>query len=143
MIIDNNLVLLEHTDTIAAGNGNAVALNSLLIPGKAEPIPVLIKVTEDMAGGTSATIKLQQSDSETGTYTDVTGASETITTANFKAGYKFAWKYLPRNVTKPWIRLNVTVSGTPTAGKLFAAVSGFMDEPYEAGQYIDKGTVVG
>ncbi len=141
MIIDSNLILFE--GAVSTKTGDAIALNSLQIPGKAEPILINIKATEDLAGATSVAIKLQQSDSESGTYSDVNGASLTIAAADFKVGKKFGWRFIPRSVVNPWLRLAVTVTGTPTAGKLFCAISGFEDEPYEAGQYINKGVVVG
>ncbi len=143
MIIDQNLVLFENDKTIVTATGDAVALNSLKIPGKAEPIPILVKVTEELEGATSVAVKLQQADSETGTYADVSGASLTISAANFVPGYKAGWRFLPRSVTKPWIKLVVTVTGTATAGKLFACVSGFEDDSYEDGLYINNGIVVG
>ncbi len=144
MIIDSNLILFENKDDIIkTATGDAIALNSLLIPGKAEPIPIMLRVKEDLEGATSVAVKLQQADSETGTYADVSGASLTIAVADFKVGKRFGWRFLPRSVTKPWLKLSVTVTGTATAGKLFACISGFEDEPYEDGMYIDKGVVEG
>ena len=60
MIIDSNLILWE--GPVAARAGNAIGLTSLHIPGKADPIPVLLRFTEDLAGATAVTVKLQQSD---------------------------------------------------------------------------------
>ena len=141
MIIDSNLVLWEGPAATKAGK--AVALNALHIPGKAEPLPLAVKFTEALAGATSVTLKLQQSDSAEEGFTDVPGAAVTVPAADFKAGGRVAWRFLPRTATKPWLRLDVKVTGTATAGSLFAAFVREEDEPYEAGQYINKGVAVG
>ncbi len=141
MFIDQNLVLYEGSVTTC--NSEAIALNSLQIPGKAEPILMSLRVMEELAGATSVTVVLQQATKQAGTYTDVAGTSTTIAAADFKPGKKFSWRFLPRTVVNPWLRLKVTVTGTPTKGKMFCAVMGFEDEPYEAGQYINKGIVEG
>ena len=141
MIIDDNLVLYEGTPT--AGAGDAVALTSFLNPSKQDPIPVILKCTQNLAGATSVAVKLQQSDTKTGTYVDVPNSTVTIPTASFKVGNRVGWKYLPNGTTKQWLKLHVTVTGTLTAGKMFCAISGFMDEAYEDGMYINKGEVIG
>ncbi len=141
MIIDSNLILFE--GAVSSKTGDAIALNSLQIPGKAEPIHINTKFTENLAGASSVALSLQQADSQNGTFSDVSGASLTVPAADFVVGKRVGWRFIPRSVTSPWLRLKVTVTGTPTAGKLFCAISGFEDEPYEAGQYINKGVVVG
>lgn len=141
MIIDSNLVLWD--GVVSTKKGNAIALNALQIPGKAEPIPLAVRFTENLAGATAVKIKLQQADSKDGTFSDVPGASIDIAAADFRVGKRVAWRFIPRTLTKTWLCLDVTVTGTATAGKLFAAVMREEDEPYEAGQYISKGEVVG
>ncbi len=134
MIIDSHLILFE--GPIKSGQGEPIALTSLLLPGKVEPILITTRFTEDLAGATSVTLTLQQADSQTGSFSDITGASLTVTAADFKVGKRTGWRFLPRSVEKPWLRLNITVSGTPTAGKLFCALSGYEDEPYESAQLV-------
>lgn len=141
MIIDSNLVLWE--GPVATKAGKAVALNALQVPGKAEPIPLAVRFTEDLTGASSVTLKFQQSDSAEGGFADVPGASVTVPAADFKVGGRVAWRFLPRTAIKPWLRLDVKVTGTVTAGSLFAAFVREEDEPYEAGQYIHKGVTVG
>ncbi len=141
MIIDSHLILFE--GAVKTDTGTAIALNSLLLPGKVAPILIDTRFTEDLAGATSVTLSLEQSDAQNGTYTSVSGASITINAADFKVGKRSGWRFLPRTVVNPWIRLKVTVTGTATAGKLFCAISGFEDESYEDGQYISKGIVMG
>ncbi len=141
MIIDSNLILFE--GLVSSKTGEAVALNSLQNPGKAEPILICTKFTENLAGATSVTLTLQQAESKDGSFSDVSGATIAVPAADFVVGKRLGWRFVPRAVTNPWLRLKLTVSGTPTAGKLFCAISGFEDEPYETGQYINKGIVVG
>lgn len=141
MIIDSNLVLFE--GAVATKQGEPIALNALQIPGKAEPIPLAVRFTESLAGATAVKIKLQQSDSATSAFSDVAGAVIDVPAADFKVGKRVAWRFLPRTLTKTWLRLDITVTGNATAGKLFAAIMREEDESYEAGQYISKGEVVG
>ncbi len=125
MIIDSNLILFE--GTVSTSTGKAIALNSLQIPGKAEPINITTKFTENLTGATSVTLALEQSDSENGTFSAVSGASLSVSAADFVVGKRVGWRFIPRSVTNPWLRLKVTDTGTATAGKLFCAISGFDD----------------
>lgn len=143
MIIDSNLVFSDGAIT-ATSVSDAVALTSLFKPGKAEPIPIVVRVTEDFTTLTSLTVKITEADTSGGTYTEVAGASMTIPLADLKTGKKFGWRYLPANVGKPWLKLAYTVEGTaPKSGKLFAAIVREVEEAYEAGMYIDAGVVKG
>lgn len=145
MIIDDNAVLIDGVAiTDAAVTGPAVGLTSLLKPGRAEPIHVVAKVMDaDFAGGTSIAFKLQQSDTEDGTYNDVPGSSISVVLADLTAGKSIGWRFLPPGVSKPWIKMVATPTGTFTAGKVFAAVVREEEQPYEDGMYIDAGMVKG
>lgn len=145
MLIDSNLVLLDSATIVStAVTGPAVALTSLLNPGRAEPIPICAKVVgEAFAGGTSITFKLTQSDSEAGTYTDVPGSATTVAASDLKIGTLIGWRFLPRGASKPWLKMVATPSGTFTAGKIFGAIVREDDLPYEAGMYFDKGVLQG
>ena len=66
-----------------------------------------------------------------------------VAVADFVKGKRVAWRYLHRSVTESWLKLVLTVTGTDTAGKVFCAIVREDDEPYEAGQYVNKGVVVG
>ena len=46
-------------------------------------------------------------------------------------------------MTKSWLKMVATPTGTFTAGKVFAAVVREDDQPWEAGMYIDAGVVKG
>ena len=145
MLIDANAVFLDSVAvTSSEVTGNAVGLTSLLKPGRAEPIRICAEVVEeDFAGGTSMEFKLTQSDRETGSYDDVPGSAVTVPLAELKVGKSVGWRFLPAGVTKPWIKMVVTPSGSFTTGRLFAAVVREESQPYEAGMYIDAGRTVG
>ena len=144
MILDDNLVFFDRASLGSAVTSAAIPLNSLFKPGKAEPICVFCKVNETAATGTSITLKLQEADSEAGDYSDVPGTSETILTAALVKDAKVWLRWLPGSVTKQWLKVNVTLTGsTFTAGKITAAIVREDEQPYQAGMYIDKGVTVG
>lgn len=145
MLLDANLISLDSAAvTGAAVTGSAMPLTSFLIPGREEPIPICAKVVgENFAGGTSITFKLTQADAQDGTYSDVPASPVTVALADLKVGKTIGWRFLPRGVSKPWLKIVATPTGTFTAGKVFGAVVREDDLPYEAGMYIDKGVVVG
>lgn len=145
MLIDSNLILMDSTPVLGAPvTGPAVALTSLLNPGRAEPIPICAKVVgEKFAGGTSISFKLTQADTEGGTYADVPGSTVTVALADLTVGKAIGWRFLPRGTSKQWLKMVATPTGTFTAGKIFGAIVREDDQPYEAGMYIDKGVVRG
>ena len=143
MLLDDNLIFFEDAALSGSIASAPVPLTSLKKPGRAEPICVCCRVMETAQGGTSLTLKLQESDTETGTYADVAGSSETIPAAALTKGNKVYLRWLPGAVAKSWLKCAVTASGTFTAGKLTCAIVREDDQPYEAGLYIDKGQVVG
>jgi len=143
MIIDDNLVSIENRELTEAITGDPIALTSFQKPGRMGPIPMLVQLTEDAAGGTSLTLKLQQSDDENGTYADVPGSSMTVPLADMTMGKNIGWRYLPAGVTKPWFKVVVTPDGSFTAGRIFAAVVREELYLYEEGMYIDSGVTRG
>ena len=144
MILDDNLIFFEKASLGSAVTSAAVPLNSLMKPGRAEPICVFAQVNETAATGTSITIKLTEADSEAGDYSDVPGSSETILTAALVKGARIYLRWLPSGVTKQWLKADVTLTGsTFTAGKITCAIVREDDLPYATGMYIDKGAVVG
>ena len=134
MIIDSNLVLFEGTIT-ATGNGQAVALTSLTLPAKLTNIPLKLCITEDFSGAESLTLTLQQADSATGTFSDITGASLSLNAAALTKGAVQSWNTLPHACTKPWLRLHYSISGTVTKGSIFCALLREEEGGYEQGQY--------
>ena len=143
MLIDQSLVSIDNKAVSTAITGEAVALTSFFSPGREEPIPLCVKMTEDAAGGTALNIKLQEAESENGTYEDVPGASISHALAVLKTGALLGWRFLPAAVSKPWLKVVVTPQGTFTAGKIFAALVREDPQPYAAGMHIDGGKVQG
>ena len=131
MIIDSTLILHEGALT-ATGTSSVIALTSLKCPAKATAIPLTLRVTEDFAGATSLVCTLQHADSADGTFTDADALP--LAAADLKRGFVSGWNALPRAVTGNFLRLKFTVSGTVTAGKLFAAILRDDDEPGNAAQ---------
>lgn len=143
MIIDSNLVFTDGP-IVSTEDSDPIALTSLFKPRRMDPIPMTLRVTADFNNLTSLGIKLVESDTQSGTYTDVPAASTTILLADLKAGKKIGWRFLPHTVEKPWLKLVYTVTGTaPTSGAVFAALLREREEPYEAGMYINGGVVKG
>ena len=145
MLIDSNAVLLD-SEAITSGavTGPAVGLTSLMKPGRAEPLRSAAKVVEaDFAGGTSIEFKLTQSDTESGSYTDVPGSAVTAALADLTKGRAIGWRFLPSGAGKPWLKMVAAPTGTFTAGKVFAAIVREDEQPWEAGMYIDAGVVKG
>lgn len=130
--------------TATADSSKKVHLGGIKIIGKGKPVLLEVKVVEDFATLTSLAVKLQQADTEGGSYADVPGMdSGAIAVATLKRGYKFPFRWLARGVTKPWLKLVYTVAGSnATAGKVMAALVREEQDSYEAGQYIDKAKVV-
>lgn len=138
-IIDSHNVLWD--EALAAKDGPEVGLTSFLIPGREEPIPLMIKFTAKPSGASAVVIKIKHADKQGGSYQEVPGVAITLTAdADMAVGKRAPIRFLPPGVTKPWIRLNV--SGTVgTGGKMFAAVLREDELPQVAGQYIDNGVV--
>jgi hypothetical protein len=143
MLLDDNLVSIDAKAIAATVTGDAVALTSIMKPGRVEPIPCCVMVNEAAAGGTSVTIKIQQADSAEGSFTDVPGSSVTVALADMIPGKNIGPRFLPAGVTKQWIKFVVTAAGTFTAGKVSAFVGREDEFLNEAGMYIDKGVVLG
>lgn len=137
MLLDDNNISINDCSLEETQTGDAIPLTSLLRPGRAEPVCVFIRATEKAAGGTSVALAIEHADKENGTFSTV--ATATVTTAELVPGQLLGWRWLPPSVTKPWIRVKATPTGTFTAGKIFAAIVREDPQEYENGMYIDKG----
>lgn len=143
MLIDDNLVSIDG-EALKGMTGRAVPLTSLFKPGKHhDPIPMSVKVLDEPAGGTSITMKLQQSDDEAGVFADVPGSELTVALADMIPGQNIGWRYLPSGVTQQWVKVVVTAAGTFTTGRLFAAIVREEEMPMSEGLYIDAGVTQG
>ena len=139
-IIDRNCIFFEGPLTSNA-TGNAVGLTGLKIPGRMEPMPLRLSVTEAFlpAETQSLTITMEESDSADGPWSTVTGATVSIDNREeapaLALGARPYLRFLPQGARRSWLRLSFAV--TPVAGKnvsqgrLFAALTREEDLPYE------------
>lgn len=127
MILDEQALFSDKQEVKAtAASTNVIKVNGDI--GKGEPVEVIIQVVEDFAGATSCKVAVQTCDTENGTFTDLV-ATDAIAVAKLKAGYKFPIKYLPVGIKK-FLRLNYTIAGTGTAGKITAGIVSGSNEGY-------------
>lgn len=118
MIIDSNLVLIDHLSENEIGEAGknmsrAVPLTSFLEPGRQGPIPIVVQLSDGLLDSETITFKLYQGDEyaeankneaeadgweEIGTFT---------ASGPMKKGCRIGWRFLPRSVTKQWLRLQV------------------------------------
>lgn len=142
MILDDNLVFLDGADLTETATSEPVALNSLFRPGTShDHIPMVIMLSEAAEGGDSLELKLEEADSADGGFSEV--ATLSVPAAELAPGARIGWRHLPHGVTKGWIRLTVTPSGSFSAGKIFAALTREDEQPYAEGMFINAGKVVG
>ena len=139
-IIDRNSIFFEGPLT-ANATGNAVGLTGLKIPGRMEPMPLRLSVTEAFlpAETQNLTITLEESDSADGPWAAVPGA--TVSVANpveapaLALGARPYLRFLPQGVRKGWLRLSFALTPvegkTVTTGRIFAALTREEDLPYE------------
>lgn len=124
-----------------------VPLTGMKIPGKMNPIPMRLTVKKAISGPTtSLDIKLQQSNDGKTAWEDVPDFIISIPSKDYaKLGRVLAVKYLPRTVTKPFVKAVLTANGggTLAGGELFFGLLREDYEPFEPGMYINKGQVQG
>lgn len=120
MIIDSNLVLIDHLTKTEIGEAGknmsrAVPLTSFLEPGRQGPIPIVIQLSDGLVENETITFKLFQGDeyadakteTETETETDWEEISSVTASGPMKKGCRIGWRFLPRSATKQWLRLQV------------------------------------
>ena len=139
-IIDRNSILFEGPLT-ASVTGPAVALNALKLPGRMEPMPLRLSVTQGFKPEEvqSLSIGLEEADTASGPWTSVAGATVSVshTSENpaLAAGSRPYQRFLPQGVRKGWLRLSFALTPvdgkTVTTGRIFAALTREEDLPYE------------
>ena len=139
-IIDRNAVFFEGPLT-ASATGQPVALNGLKIPGRMEPMPLRLSITEAFAPDEtqSLAITMEESDTADGPWAAVPGATVTVLNpAEAPAlglGARPYLRFLPQGVRKGWLRLSFALTPvegkTVTTGRIFAALTREEDLPYE------------
>lgn len=139
-IIDRNAIFFEGTLT-ANATGQPVALTSLKLPGRMEPMPLRLSITEAFTPDEtqSLTMAMEEADSADGPWSGVPGSAITVenTAENpgLAQGARPYLRFLPQGTRKGWLRM--TFALTPVEGKsvshgrLFAALVRGEDLPYE------------
>ncbi|MCC8067659.1 MAG: hypothetical protein LIO94_11275 [Clostridiales bacterium] len=127
MIIDSNTVFFDGATKDGNNGGQTengksgwVPLTGFLNPGQVGPIPIHISLSGGLEKDESLDFTLKQADSK-----DETGGEEagTMTVKGpLRPGGTVAWRFIPRGVTKPWMKLEFTASVTTSSGSVFAAI---------------------
>jgi len=118
MIIDSNLVLIDHLTKTEIGEAGqnmsrAVPLTSFLEPGRQGPIPIVVQLSDGLLSEETITFKLFQGDEYADAETSNSSSNDweeigTFTASGpMKKGCRIGWRFLPRSVTKQWLRLQV------------------------------------
>lgn len=91
--------------------------------GKGTPIPLLVQVSEAFNNCTSITVTVENSASASMTSPTVL-ATEVILLADLVVGKKTFLNFLPQGVTKRYLGVRYTLTGTaPTLGKFWAGIT--------------------
>lgn len=110
----------EKAFTSAAVNGTTIDLNSTK-PANVSEYRALVKLTQDAAGGTSVSVKLQDS-ADGSTWADLAGCSGSeVVLASAKKGKELLNIRLPQ-ACRRYVRAVLTPTGTFTAGKVFGNI---------------------
>lgn len=141
MIIDDNLIFFDGatktpgTDggQTEAGKSGWVPLTGFLNPGQVGPIPIHISLSGGLQNNESLTFTLKQADSSSGENGEEVG-SMTVK-APVKAGGTVAWRFIPRGVTKPWLKLEFTEGESLSS---FGSVSAMIVREDLTGSYQDN-----
>lgn len=143
MINDNKSLFSDsQAITATADSTNKVNVPAFMGKNRVGGVFINVKVVEDFATLTSLDIDLQQSATESGSYTSVQKISA-IPLASLKKGYKAGFRVPPALLKSPWLKLVYTVNGSnATAGKVFASINCGEEVKMEAGLYINAGKVI-
>lgn len=126
MILDKeNLFSEDQEITVTAASTNIIDLgndHARIQPLNEKGVTELfVQVTTAFAGGTSLKVTLQSDDDVAfGSATTVL-ESAAVATATLVLGYQFRFSTLPR-INEQYLRLNYTVVGTMSAGKVMAGL---------------------
>lgn len=139
-IIDRNCIFFEGPLT-APSTGKVVALTALTLPGRMEPMPLRISVTEafDPAELASLGLVLEEADAPDAAdadWTEVAGASWNHAGTALSLGARLGPRFLPHAVRRSFLRLRLTPmtkeGKTITGGRIFAALMREDEQPWEA-----------
>jgi hypothetical protein len=142
MILDDQNIFSNRQQLLAsAPSTNIIDLGATgTVLGAASPlvrdiskgvkIPLLVQVTESFAGATSLDVALESSDDPAFASDVVTLGSQTIPGDQLTAGARWGYTTFPYGTVGRYLRLNYTVTGGATAGRVTAGVTMGNDETY-------------
>ena len=139
-IIDRNCIFFEGPLT-APATGPVVALTALTLPGRMEPMPLRVSVTEAFDPAEVASLGLSLEEAATGGATDtdwkaVPGAAWTIPGDALTLGARLGPRFLPQGVRASFLRLTlspVAKEGKSIGkGRIFAALMREDEQPWVA-----------
>jgi len=123
MILDKeNLFSDDQAVTTTAASTNVIDTGAAKDSGPGTPMRVLAQVSEaDFAGGTSIAVALQTATDAAFSSPVTLFTTAAIALADLVAGYQFAIGMVPKGALR-YLRLNYTVVGTMSAGKITAGI---------------------
>lgn len=138
MILDKQAIFSDQqvvTATVASTNTIDLGATGTPVSGKTalksdlgiSDVPLLIQVTETFAGATSVQVTIQTDDNTAFSSPTNVASTAAVPVADLKAGYQFPIVWVPRGVKERFVRLNYTVAGTGTAGKITAGLTTGVD----------------
>jgi len=131
MILDDSLVFFDGaTKDDATGGGQVssgvsdwIPLTGFLNPGQVGPIPIHICLSGGLTDDESLTFTLKHADGKEKPTGDGEEAGSMTVEGPVRAGGTVAWRFIPRGVTKPWLKLELTEGDSLTStGSVFAAI---------------------
>ena len=138
-IIDRTCIFFEGPLT-GAVTGDPVALTSLTLPGRMEPMPLRISVTEAFEPSEVERLGLVLEeagapDAEGADWSEVPGAAWTVPGEGLALGARLGPRFLPQGVRGSFLRLTLTPTAkegkTIGRGRVFAALMREDELPWE------------
>ncbi|WP_165078269.1 MULTISPECIES: hypothetical protein [unclassified Desulfovibrio] len=136
-IIDRTCIFFEGPLT-GVVTGDPVALTALTLPGRMEPMPLRISVTEAFEPAEVATLALaleEAASADAADWAAVPGAAWTVPGDALNLGARLGPRFLPQGVRESFLRLTLTPvpkEGTTIGkGRIFAALMREDDLPWE------------
>jgi hypothetical protein len=137
MLIDQLNVFFDKVASAAAMTGKAVFVGPYL--GRSEPVNVFLNAVGTVATAVTFAVAVKESDAVNGTFTPA--ANLTLVKAGGATEFAHSLR-LPRNLSKPYVRIDLALTGTTVTGLTVSAMVTRDDfAPYAPGQYIDHGKV--
>jgi len=131
MILDDNIVLFDGATKdnatgggqVEAGKSDWIPLTGFLNPGQVGPIPIHICLSGGLTEEESLTFTLKQADGKEKPTDDGEEAGSMEVKGPVRPGGTVAWRFIPRGVTKPWMKLEFDAANVDSSeGSVFAAI---------------------